>query len=60
MKGEINSVTIIGGTVTPHFHQWTDHPDTISKGTQTLNVTLDQINSVQFSSVQSLRPDRLN
>ena len=25
IKGEINSNTIILG-VTPHFHQWTDHP----------------------------------
>ena len=26
IKGEINSNTIIGRTLTPHFHQWTDHP----------------------------------
>ena len=25
MKGEINSNTIVGD-LTPHFHQWTDHP----------------------------------
>ena len=25
-KGEINSNTIIVGDLTPHFHQWTDHP----------------------------------
>ena len=27
IKGEINSNTIIVGTLTPHFHEWTDHPD---------------------------------
>ena len=26
MKGEINSNTMIVGTLTPHLHQWTDHP----------------------------------
>ena len=26
IKGEIDSDTIILGTLTPHFHQWTDHP----------------------------------
>ena len=26
IKGEINSNTIIVGYLTPHFHQWTDHP----------------------------------
>ena len=26
IKGEINSNTIRVGTLTPHFHQWTDHP----------------------------------
>ena len=26
IKGEIDSNTIIGGTLTPHFHQWKDHP----------------------------------
>ena len=26
IKGEINSNTIILGTLTPHFHQWTEHP----------------------------------
>ena len=27
IKGEINSNTIIVGTLTPHLHQWTDHPN---------------------------------
>ena len=27
IKEEINSNTIIGGTLTPHLHQWTDHPN---------------------------------
>ena len=27
VKGEINSNTIIVGTLTPPLHQWTDHPD---------------------------------
>ena len=30
IKGEVDSKTIIVGysnTLTPHFHQWTDHPD---------------------------------
>ena len=26
IKGEIDSNTIIEGTLTPHFHQWTDDP----------------------------------
>ena len=26
IKGEIDSNTIIVGDLTPHFHQWTDHP----------------------------------
>ena len=26
IKGEIDSNTIILGDLTPHFHQWTDHP----------------------------------
>ena len=26
IKGEIDSNTIIVGTLTSHFHQWTDHP----------------------------------
>ena len=26
IKGEIDSNTIILGTLTTHFHQWTDHP----------------------------------
>ena len=26
IKGEIDSNTIIVGYLTPHFHQWTDHP----------------------------------
>ena len=26
IKGEIGSNTIIERTLTPHFHQWTDHP----------------------------------
>ena len=26
IKGEIDSNTIIGGNLTPHFHQWTDQP----------------------------------
>ena len=26
IKEEIDSNTIIWGTLTPHFHQWTDHP----------------------------------
>ena len=25
IKGEMDSNTIIVGTLTPHFHQWTDH-----------------------------------
>ena len=25
IKREINSNTIMVGTLTPHFHQWTDH-----------------------------------
>ena len=27
IKEKINSYTIIVGTLTPHLHQWTDHPD---------------------------------
>ena len=27
IKGEIDSNTIILGTLTPHLHQWTDHPN---------------------------------
>ena len=27
IKGEIDSNTIIVGDLTPHLHQWTDHPD---------------------------------
>ena len=27
LKEEIHSNTIIVGTLTPHLHQWTDHPD---------------------------------
>ena len=27
IKGEIDCNTIIVGTLTPHLHQWTDHPD---------------------------------
>ena len=27
IKGEIDSNTIIMGDLTPHFHQWRDHPD---------------------------------
>ena len=27
IKGEINSNTIIIGILTPHLHQWTDHPN---------------------------------
>ena len=27
IKEEINSNTIIVGTLTPHLHQWTDHQD---------------------------------
>ena len=26
IKREINSNTIMVGTLTPHLHQWTDHP----------------------------------
>ena len=26
IKGKIDSNTIILGTLTPQFHQWTDHP----------------------------------
>ena len=26
IKGQIDSNTIIIGDLTPHFHQWTDHP----------------------------------
>ena len=26
IKEEIDSNTVIVGTLTPHFHQWTDHP----------------------------------
>ena len=26
IKGEIDSNTIVVGDLTPHFHQWTDHP----------------------------------
>ena len=28
IKGEINSSTILLGTLVLHSHQWTDHPDT--------------------------------
>ena len=27
IKEEINSKTIIVGDLTPHLHQWTDHPN---------------------------------
>ena len=27
INGEINSNSITMVTLTPHFHQWTDHPD---------------------------------
>ena len=27
LKEETDSNTIIVGTLTPHLHQWTDHPD---------------------------------
>ena len=27
IKGQIDHNTITVGTLTPHFHQWTDHPD---------------------------------
>ena len=27
IKGEINGNTITVGTLTPHLHQWTDHPN---------------------------------
>ena len=27
IKGEIDSNTIIGGTLTHHLHKWTDQPD---------------------------------
>ena len=27
IKGEIDSNTIMEGTLTPHFYQWTDHPN---------------------------------
>ena len=27
IKGEIDSNTIRVGSLTPHLHQWTDHPD---------------------------------
>ena len=27
IKEGTNSNTIIGGTLTPYLHQWTDHPD---------------------------------
>ena len=27
IKGEINSITIILWTLTPHLQQWTNHPD---------------------------------
>ena len=26
IKGETDINTVIVGTLTPHFHQWTDHP----------------------------------
>ena len=27
LKGEIDSNTVIVGTLIPHLHQWLDHPD---------------------------------
>ena len=27
LKGQINNNTITVGALTPHLHQWTDHPD---------------------------------
>ena len=27
IKGDTNSNRLIVGDFTPHFHQWTDHPD---------------------------------
>ena len=30
LMGEIGSNTIYQGTLTPHFHQWTDLPDTVN------------------------------
>ena len=40
IKGEIDSNTVIVGTLTPHSHQWTDHQNKINKETQVLNDTL--------------------
>ena len=36
------------GTLTPHLHQWTDHPNKINKETQALNDTTDQIDLIDI------------
>jgi len=34
--------------LTTHLHEWTDHQDRISKETQTLNETLDQMDLIDI------------
>ena len=44
IKGEIDSNTIIVGTLIPYCHQWTDHSDRkINEETKALNDTLDEL-----------------
>lgn len=35
------------GRVTPHFHQWTDHPERNQRETQTLNEILYQMDLIE-------------
>ena len=46
MKGEINSNIIIVGDFKPHSQLWIDQLNKISKETQTLNDTMDQLDQL--------------
>ena len=49
IKGKVDNNVIIRWTLTPHFQQWTDHPDRKStRKQQDLNDTLDQMDLIDI------------
>ena len=56
MKGEINNNTII--VLIPHLHLWIDQLNKISKETQTLNATMDQLDLIDI--YRTFHPKTMN
>ena len=50
IKGEIDSNTIIVGTLTPYLHQGTYHPDKLNKETALYN-TLDKRDKIGYITI---------